>query len=376
MRRLLLPLLLLPIAACSFLPQRAKDIRYAIWVTRWDYGTEADVRDVIKNCAKAGFDTVLFQVRGNGTVFYRSRIEPWAEQFDYRDPGFDPLWVACDEARMQGVQVHAWVNALPAWRGAEPPEYERHLFHTRPEWFMVDQDKRRQSLKADYYVVLNPCLPAVRDHIASVCEEIARKYGVAGVHLDYIRFLEPEAGHDYPYDYTTLRLYRDATGKAPADDVVAWDNWRSEQVTELVREIRRRLRVANRRCVLTAAVFSTPEKATSVHQDWVHWLRTGVVDAAFPMNYDTDDRRFLERIKIEAEAAHGMPIVVGIGVHKHADPAQTLRQMEMVKEAGMQGCSLFAYSSFFKPGPMAVKVEEASLRTTRRQRILRKVQGR
>ena len=71
-----------------------------------------------------------------------------------------------------------------------------------------------------------------------------------------------------------------------------------------------------------------------------------------------------------------MPIVVGIGVHKHADPAQTLRQMEMVKEAGMQGCSLFAYSSFFKPGPMAVKVEEASLRTTRRQRILRKVQGR
>ncbi len=66
----------------------------AIWVTRWDYKSPADIARVMDNCKSAGFNTVLFQVRGAGTVFYPSRIEPWAEEFGGRDPGFDPLGVA------------------------------------------------------------------------------------------------------------------------------------------------------------------------------------------------------------------------------------------------------------------------------------------
>ncbi|MFQ5506184.1 MAG: hypothetical protein ACE5F1_15550, partial [Planctomycetota bacterium] len=102
MKRLIIPSLALAASACTFVRRTPGDIRQAIWVMRFDYQTEQDVRNIIRNCARAGFDTVLFQVRGNGTVFYRSRLEPWAEQFRFRYPGFDPLGVACHEARETG----------------------------------------------------------------------------------------------------------------------------------------------------------------------------------------------------------------------------------------------------------------------------------
>jgi uncharacterized lipoprotein YddW (UPF0748 family) len=66
----------------------ARGIR-GIWVTRMDYKTAEDVTAIMENCRQAGFNQVVFQVRGNGTVFYPSKIEPWAEQFDFRSPGFD-----------------------------------------------------------------------------------------------------------------------------------------------------------------------------------------------------------------------------------------------------------------------------------------------
>ena len=69
----------------------------AVWVTRWDYKSASDITAIMDTCRGAGFNTVLFQVRGNGTAFYRSTLEPWADELGGRDPGFDPLAVACQQ---------------------------------------------------------------------------------------------------------------------------------------------------------------------------------------------------------------------------------------------------------------------------------------
>ena len=73
------------------------DVR-AIWVTRFEYRTEREVRTIVANSAALGFNTILFQVRGQADAYYRSPFEPWAERLGGRDPGFDPLAVACAEA--------------------------------------------------------------------------------------------------------------------------------------------------------------------------------------------------------------------------------------------------------------------------------------
>ena len=36
----------------------------AIWVTRFEYRTEREVRTIVANSAALGFNTILFQVRG------------------------------------------------------------------------------------------------------------------------------------------------------------------------------------------------------------------------------------------------------------------------------------------------------------------------
>ena len=46
----------------------------AIWVTRWDYKTPQDIERIMDDVSGLGLDTVLFQVRGEGTVMYRSRL--------------------------------------------------------------------------------------------------------------------------------------------------------------------------------------------------------------------------------------------------------------------------------------------------------------
>ena len=50
----------------------------AVWITRFDYRSADDVRRAIADSARAGFNTVLFQVRGNASTFYPSELEPWA----------------------------------------------------------------------------------------------------------------------------------------------------------------------------------------------------------------------------------------------------------------------------------------------------------
>jgi uncharacterized lipoprotein YddW (UPF0748 family) len=98
--------LLVPAAAFgSPAPAPATDEVRAIWVTRFEYQSEADVRTILANCAALGFNTILFQVRGQADAYYRSSIEPWAERLGGRDPGFDPLDVACRESKRPAAPV-------------------------------------------------------------------------------------------------------------------------------------------------------------------------------------------------------------------------------------------------------------------------------
>ncbi|MGB1661887.1 MAG: glycoside hydrolase family 10 protein [Planctomycetota bacterium] len=347
-------------------------IRKAIWVTRWDYKTEQDIVDLMENIDKAGFDTVLFQVRGNATVFYPSAMEPWAEEFQHQDPGFDPLEAACREARVRELNLHAWVNAVPGWRGITPPPATKpeQLWNSHPEWFLHSESGERQPLQPNYYVALNPSFPEVRDHVASVCEEILKWYPeVAGIHLDYIRFLEAGVETDYPRDSRSEELFTADTGWASPDDSrEAWDDWRRDQVTEMVRVITERCRQERRDVLMTAAVYRTPRIAHDrVRQDWPNWLRRGYIDAVFPMQYDREVPRFESRVGECMDAARGYPVIMGLGTYLHEDPEVTLAQEKSALLQGCQGICHFAYSSFWSTDSEA---PETSLQESRQNRLL------
>jgi len=332
----------------------AKPVR-AVWVARFHYRTPDDIQTILKNCAALGCNTVLWQVRGEGTVAYPSRIEPWSAEYDFNDPGFDPLAIAVVEAHRHGLRIEAWVNVMPGWRGPDPPPIPNQLYHARPDWFLYDAAGRRQPLtapgrKADerFYVILNPCLPEVRRHIGRVMEEIASNYDVDGLHLDYVRYAwdtTPDARQLYPRDARTLAIYRQQTGKLPEDDPQAWGHWRANQLTLLVGEIRKMLGRRRPGATLTAAVWADPSVGYREYfQNAIGWLRTGLLDAAMPMAYTEKLTDFEQRIGAYQTLAPHARIVAGLGIYRHDTPEEMGQQLERCRLWGGD-FALFSYES-------------------------------
>ena len=178
----------------------------AIWVSRYEYDTEEDVRHIVSNLIEAGFTDLFFQIRANGTAYYRSELEPWAFELSGKqvvrlgtDPGWDPLRVAIDCAAGSPLRIHAYMNVLPGWKGVEdPPEEQHQLWTEHPDWFMVDVLGEKMLPTPGWYAFVNPVLPEVREHLRGIVRELCQ-YKVAGIHLDYLR---------YPHDYRDVAARR------------------------------------------------------------------------------------------------------------------------------------------------------------------------
>lgn len=344
----------------------------AVWVARFHYRSPNDIRTIMRNCAAMGLNTVLWQVRGQATVAYRSRIEPWSKEFAHRDPGFDPLAVAVSEAHRLGLRIEAWVNVMPGWSGSEPPPVRDHLYHTRPNWFLHAADGARQPLN-DHYVILNPCEPAVRRHIVAVMHEIVTRYDVDGLHLDYVRYAwetTPNARRLYPRDARTVALFRRETGRSPDDDPRAWDHWRANQLTRLVAEIRDMLTRTRGRVTLTAAVWSTPTVGVRDYfQNGLAWLRSGLVDAVMPMAYTADSEALARYVGSYKNAAPGSHVIPGLGIYKHTTRAQMRAQLRRCIAWGGD-FALFSYDSLHPTvrdrTRQGVPAAEKALRAVRR----------
>jgi len=335
------------LAGCVTVPTLDPQLRKCVWVNRWEYRTALDINRIMRRCSDAGFSTVMFQVRGNGTAFYSSRQEIWAEEFGFRAPAFDPLSQAVAAAHANGLNIQAWVNMLPGWRGAKPPADERQLFRTRPEWFLqTGAGDRRTLVKEGSYYWLNPCNPEVRSYLAMICREIAEDYEVDGIHMDYIRF-PGDAPADAPADTLSRSLFLEARGPEPGKDKEAFARWRQECVTQLVRDVRKQLARLHRPVELTVAVMADPEKmGARVHQDWVSWARHGTIDAVFPMAYGDDDDRFRKQVGTCVTAAGSVPVIAGVGAYRHQDPGKTVGQMDAAIALGARGIAIYGYSKF------------------------------
>lgn len=352
---------------------RARAAERAIWVTRFDYKTRDDVEQIVENCKSAGFNTILFQVRGNATAFYRSPLEPWAEQLGGVDPGFDPLQTAIEAAHARGMRLAAWMNVMPAWWGKTPPSDPEQVTNAHPDWLWYDQDGARQPYSEKFYVSLNPCRPEVRKYLVSVMRDVVARYSIDELHLDYLRFPneqppgEPDRSRlDFPRDPTTVGLFQADTGKQPEEDYAAWNAWRTEQVTILVREIRSMMRETRPRVELTAAVGSVPENALSHFQDTKTWLEEDLLDVVYPMNYTRDLGVFSERVSSWKKIARDHHVVMGVSL----EPGNMDIAGEELDSSlrAFNGFAVYAYSSIFDSANDSIATQDEATRFQRQQR--------
>ncbi|HLU47236.1 MAG TPA: family 10 glycosylhydrolase, partial [Planctomycetota bacterium] len=319
-------------------------------MTRWDFRTRDDLVTIVHRSRDLGFNRIYLQVRGRADALYRSSLEPWAEEIGGRDPGYDPLEVATREARDAGIELHAWVNVLSGWKGKSPPSDRTHVVHRHPDWFLLDRFQKRH-IYDDHYTILNPCLEDVREHIAKVIEDIARRYPIDGVQLDYIRFIA-ESARDrqaVPYDNLTLRQFRlENDGDFPIRRPQEWDAFRRRAIDTLVERIARGVRTIRPTAVISAAVIRDFDRARSHYfQDATKWVSARWVDEIVTMNYERELPRFEHHLATAIERAGANRVIAGIGAYLIGTPADVAAQIESSLRHGARGWAIFAYTDLF-----------------------------
>ena len=331
-----------------------------LWVLRSAINTPDEVEQVVERARAMGVRGLLVQVVARGDAFYRSDVLPRAELLG--DSTFDPLGTLLPRARAAGLEVHAWMNCAVVWSGHHPPRDPRHVLNAHPEWVVrvpggrpmsaLGPDERRR-LKLEG-VFLSPAHRGMRTWVARIASEIAQRYAIDGIHLDYIR----EPGVSLASDPMMRAGFVWRTGLDPerfdrlpperrawADS--AWTAWQVEQVTAIVREVRDSLERVRPGLPLSAAVLPDTEVARHRGQAWTDWVRDGLIDRAFVMCYAPVVRTVhQEMLGYASELGTDGRVVPGIAVY-NSPPSHAAAKIRAAAAMGYPTLALYSYDSLY-----------------------------
>lgn len=323
-----------------------------VWIHLFDdtLKTRRGIDEALDDAAAANLNTVIVEVVRRHDAYHRSEVLPRTPDPALED-GLDVLARTIEGAHDRGLEVHAWVPLMPTYHRVYeeldlPADHVwvRHGPDSDEPWVTFDVDGE------PYRDYLDPGVPAVTDHVVAVASEIAERYPVDAIHVDYLRYEGQRSG----YNPTALSRFHEETGRSdrPAPDDAQWSAWRRAQTDALAARLAAEVRHADPDVAVTHAVTTmgaSPDRSGGFHgtrpwrdvfQDWPSWLRDGHVDAVFPMHYfrDTDpDQRawfrgwiaFDEQLAEECrDAGRGTcTIAPGIGAWLNA-PSHSLAQLE------------------------------------------------
>ena len=353
----------------------------AMWVQRASLTSPSSVRAAVDRASRTGFNTLIVQVRGRGDAYYQSRNEPRALSLSTQPASFDPLELAVESGHRAGLKVHAWVN-VNLISDAQPSAARSHVVRTHPEWLMVPRplaaDLARMNPRRSEYLArlsehararsdrveglfMSPVHKGAVDHTTKVIGDIASRYDVDGIHLDYIRFPNDE----FDYSAAALEEFRsyvlaDATRAERRDYAQRargrplfytemfpqrFQEFRRAKLTGLLMRIRAVVKARRPRASLSAAVFPDATDATTRRfQDWGGWLASGLLDVICPMTYTTDPATFRAQIANVEHLAGSRAVWAGIGAYQLSE-ARTVENIRTARQLGTEGIILFSYDN-------------------------------
>ena len=261
-------------------------------------------------------NTVLFQTRVRATTAYPSDLEPWEGSFSGvpgKTPGYDVLQFAIDECHRRGMEIHAWVVAIPIgkWNTAGC------------KWVRRRYPSLVKRIGEEGY--MNPEAYGTADYIANICEEITTRYDIDGIHLDYIRYPETWRG----------RMYH-------------------ENITRIVRRVNERVKRHKPWVKMSCSPigkFGNLSRYRSngwdaynrVAQDAQGWLRDGLMDQLYPMMYFSGNNFYPFAIDWQEQSC-GRTIVSGLGTYmlhpteRNWPLAEVKRQLCVTRQLGIGHC--------------------------------------
>ena len=277
---------------------------------------QEDLCNMLDQLQAINVNTVLFQTRVRATTAYPSELEPWEGSLSGvpgKTPGWDPLQFAIDECHRRGMELHAWVVAIPIGK------WNTIGCKTMRKWY----PSLVKRIGDEGY--MNPEAYGTADYIANICEEITTRYDIDGIHLDYIRYPETWKGRKY-----------------------------HENITRIVRSVNQRVKRHKPWVKMSCSPIGKYgnlsryrsggwDAYNRVAQDAQGWLREGLMDQLYPMMYFSGNNFYPFAIDWQ-EQSYGRTIVSGLGTYmlhpyeRNWPLSEVKRQLSVTRELGIGHC--------------------------------------
>lgn len=225
-------------------------------------------------------NAIVFQVRPESDAVYASELEPWSRflsgaQGQAPDGELDPLAFLIEHAHARNIEVHAWFNPYRAKVDNGSAAVAPHISLAYPEHAHVYGSN----------LWMDPGAEEVREWVVDVIVDVAERYDVDGIHFD-----------DYFYPYPNGQDFPDGATWAEYDGPLAKDDWRRDNVNQLVGQVHDELAQVRPDVRFGISPFGIyrpgmPEGIVGLDQyaelysDPVEWIAQGWVDYLAPQLY-------------------------------------------------------------------------------------------
>ncbi len=336
----------------------------SLWIVRHEISTPEKIDNLLKSIKNTEIKNLFVQVRGRGDSYYKSDFEPRA--FDVPE-NFDPLQYIIEKTSGSDIKIHAWVNVSFVLNPGDYPPPAGHILSTHPDWVTYDYRGKPMTkyTKKELYTnllegyFLDPAVPGVKKHICNIVSDIVSKYNIAGIHLDFVRY--PYSGYnryydkhlsDFGYNPVARREFKKLYGVDPlrinrlGNSAIKqkFDQFRRDQVTEIVRMISSDVKKRNNSIIISAAVMPRFDLGRNVYfQDWPLWIEKGYIDLACVMSYTGQRATFKNYLDYSLKTDRPDKIVMGIQVNRKTPLKQAHDQIRMSYEDGFRGYIIFSF---------------------------------
>ncbi|HKY45302.1 MAG TPA: family 10 glycosylhydrolase, partial [Pyrinomonadaceae bacterium] len=311
----------------------------AFWVDTFNtnLNNHTDVVTVVNNAKAAKANAVFVQVRRRGDSWYLNSLEPLGDRVPIQ-PGFDPLQDIINVAHAEGIEVHAFVIMNAIWGRAPnlfPPENPNHVFNLHGgydaatntiipgpnNWLtrtlLADTTPGSTAISfqghrfgSDFWLDFGH--PDAVAYTVNVVKHLVQSYDIDGLHLDRIRYPDisitgqtPSTGTNIGYNPTSVERFQrhfnlPLDGPPPAPNNPQWNQWRRDQISNVVRRVYLEALAIKPQLKISAALiafggigatessWNSAEAFWRVYQDWRAWTEEGIIDIAIPMAYKAE----------------------------------------------------------------------------------------
>lgn len=338
-----------PVAQTQPLSLNRAEIR-GVWMTGNDMPVLRD-RDrmqlAVEQLARLNFNTIYPVVWNSGIAYYASASTQrrGIQSFTFRGlQGQDVLAELIQAGHAKGLLVIPWFE----FGFMAPPGSELARLH--PQWLTRKQDGGLTSISAAGEVVwLNPLHPDVQAFILELVQEIISQYDGDGIQFDDHMSLPS----DFGYDDVTTALYRKETRKAPPTNPrdAAWLKWRADKISDFMQRVHDTVHAAKPSAVVSVSPNYYDFAYKLQLQDWLGWIRRGLVDELIVQLYRPDLDSFLPLLAEAAllESRTRIPTAVAImtGQRQRLVPMDLIQaQVNAVRERQL-GVAFFYFETLW-----------------------------